>query len=137
MATVVVSNTGWNNVTISMNGKTYALIKSISYNHKQKKENLYGLGKEPVGRGLGQVDYEGGEVELYLEAWKDIIANSPNRDPLAIPPFTIAVTYGDTAAALQKDLLTACEFTEDALSVKQGDTHITVKVPFVYAGISR
>jgi len=139
MATPLINgiNGAWNDVTVTANGRILIGITAITYNVKQKKENNYGTGAEPVSRGYGAVEYDGGEMELYLEEWKKFIADSPAGNPLLEPPFTIAVTFGNSASAIKKDVLLMCEFTENNMSTKQGDTKIMVKVPFVYAGISR
>ena len=139
MATPLINgiNGAWNDVTVTANGRILVGITAITYNVKQKKENNYGAGAEPVSRGYGAKEYDGGEMELYLEEWKKFIADSPDGDPLLESPFDIAVTFGDSESAIKKDVLTMCEFTENNMTTKQGDTKIMVKVPFVFAGISR
>lgn len=111
-------------------------ILAINYKRKQKKDNNYGAGPQPVSRGYGNYEYEG-DIELYVDTWKAIIASSPNRDPLQIGPFDIPVTFTGTGVTTTKDVLRAVEFLEDPLESKSGDTKLTVKIPLIIGGIDR
>lgn len=126
----------WGNASIILFGTPIIGILAIDYKIKQKKENNYGAGFEPVSRGYGMKEYEG-SIEIYMEVWKGIIASSPNRDPLQIPPFDIPVTFGGTGLITTKDVLRACEFMENHLETKSGDTKLTVKIPLIIGGIDR
>lgn len=139
MATPLVNgiNYSWASIKLVLFGVRVVGITKISYNAKQKKENHYGAGTEPVSRGYGNTEYEA-SVELYMEEWKQIIAASPNRNPLAIPPFDIQVLYGSNAIAPdQIDVLKSCEFLENPLDASQGDTKLMVTIPLIIAGIER
>jgi len=111
-------------------------ITAINYNRKQKKENNYGFGSQPISRGYGNYEYSG-DLELYLDEWKNIIAASPVRDPLQIAPFSITVLYGSSAVNAAKDVLRAVEFLEDPFAAKQGDTKLLVKIPLIIGSIDR
>jgi len=126
----------WANVTLVLFGVPVIGITEITYKRKQKKENLYGRGVDPIARGYGNKEYEG-SIELYLDEWKRIIAASPNRDPLDFAPFDIQVVFGGDRVSADKDVLRACEFNEDEFSGKQGDTKLTVKIPLVIGSIER
>lgn len=139
MATPLINgiNYSWANVKVVLFGVPVVGITKISYNQKQKKDNNYGLGAEPVSRGYGNVEYEA-SLELYTDEWKRIIAAAPNRDPLSIPPFDIQVLYGNNAINPEnKDVLKSCEFMENPLSANQGDTKLMVSIPLIIAGIER
>jgi hypothetical protein len=129
-------NYSWSNVSLILFGTPVIGILSIDYKRKQKKENNYGAGSQPVSRGYGNYEYEG-SIELYTDTWKAIIANSPNRDPLLIEPFDIPVTFTGTGVTTTKDVLRAVEFMEDPLETKSGDTKLTVKIPLIIGGIDR
>jgi len=139
MATPLVNgiNYSWASIKVVLFGVPVVGITKISYNAKQKKENNYGAGTEPVSRGYGNTEYEA-SIELYMDEWKRIIAASPNRNPLAIPPFDIQVLYGSNAIAPdQIDVLKSCEFLENPLDASQGDTKLMVTIPLIIAGIER
>jgi len=130
-------NYSWSGIKVVLFGVPIVGITKISYNAKQKKDNNYGAGSEPVSRGYGNVEYEG-SMEIYLDEWKRIIAASPNRNPLAIAPFDIQVLYGSNAINPdQKDVLKSVEFLENPLDVSQGDTKAMVTIPLLIAGIER
>lgn len=138
MPTAIINgvNYSWSNVSLILFGTPVIGILAINYKRKQKKENNYGAGQQPVSRGYGNYEYEG-DVELYLDVWKAIIAGSPNRDPLQITPFDIPVTFTGTGVTTTKDVLRSCEFMEDPLETKSGDTKMTVKIPLIIGGIDR
>lgn len=129
-------NYSWANVSLVLFGVPVIGITKITYNHKQKKENNYGSGSQPVSRGYGNDEYEG-EIEIYLDEWKRIIAASPERNPLLIPMFDIPVVFGGSRVTAQKDVLKAVEFLENPLDANQDDTKLLVTIPLVIGGIER
>ena len=54
-------------------------ITKIEYKRKQKKDNNYGAGYQPVSRAYGNYEYEG-SIEIYTDELKRIIAAAPYRD---------------------------------------------------------
>lgn len=129
-------NYSFANVTLVLFGVPVIGFTKINYKRKQKKENNYGFGINPVSRGYGNVENEG-SIEIYTDEWKRIIAASPDRDPLSIPPFDIAVIFGGSRVTADKDILRSCEFMEDPLSADQGATKLMVTIPLIIGSIER
>jgi len=129
-------NYSWANIKLVLFGVPVVGITAINYNRKQKKENNYGAGSQPISRGYGNYEYSG-DLELYLDEWKNIISASPGRDPLQIAPFQITVLYGSSTINATKDVLRAVEFLEDPFAAKQGDTKLLVKIPLIIGSIDR
>lgn len=138
MPTPLINGTSYANANISVNpfGTPLVGITSIEYKRKQTKTNNYGAGVEPVSRGYGIAEYEG-SIEVYLEEWKAFIAAAPGRDVLRIPPFNIPVTFSGEGVLTTQDTLLAVEFSEDSMESKTGDTSIKIKIPFIFAGLTR
>lgn len=139
MATPLINgvNYSWANVKLILFGVPVVGITKISYKTKQKKENQYGAGYEPVSRGYGNKEYEG-SIEIYTDELKNIIASAPNRDLMAIPPFNIDVVFEDANGGfLTQDKLQMCEFTEEGMEASQGDTKLLVSLPLVIGKIVR
>lgn len=136
MATPIVNgvNYSWTNVKLVLFGVPVVGITAIEYKKKQKKENNYGMGAEPISRGYGNAEYEG-KITIYREEWNAIIAASQNRDPLAIDFFDIQVSFSGTRVTTTLDVLRACEFLEDPFTVGQGDTKIMIELPLVIGSI--
>jgi len=132
MATPLINgvNYSWANVKLVLFGVPVVGITQIEYKRKQKKENNYGMGVEPISRGYGNKEYEG-KIVLYREEWNAIIAAAPSRDPLDIPFFDIQVTFSGARVTASQDTLRACEFLEDPFTVGQGDTKIMVEIPLI------
>lgn len=138
MATPIINgiNYSWANVSLVLFGVPVVGITKIDYKRKQKKDNNYGFGAQPVSRGYGNYEYEG-SIELYLDEWKRIIAAAPNRDPLLIAPFDIQVIYSGRGIVTERDVLKSCEFMEDNFAASQGDTKLMVTIPLVIGMIER
>lgn len=128
-------NYSWANVSLILFGVPIVGITNITYKKKQKKDNNYGFGTEPVSRGYGNSEYEA-SITLYQDEWKQIISHAPNGDPTLIPMFNISVVFGGTNITAHKDTLLACEFTEDSLTAAQGDTKLLVTLPLIVGGIT-
>ena len=129
-------NYSWANITLTLFGVPVVGITKIEYKRKQKKENNYGAGSQPVSRGYGNYEYEG-SIELYVDEWKRIIAASPNRDPLSIAPFDIQVVFAGAGITVEKDVLRSVEFMEDPLTASQGDTKLMVTIPLIIGLIDK
>jgi len=129
-------NYSWANVSLVLFGVPVVGVTKIEYKRKQKKDNNYGAGSQPVSRGYGNYEYEG-SIEIYTDEWKRIIAAAPERDPMLIAPFDINVTFAGRGLAAEKDVLRAVEFTEDPLTANQGDTKLMVTIPLIIALIER
>lgn len=138
MSNVLINgvNYDYGTVQLVLFGITVNGVTSIEYNRKQKKENNYGGGYNPISRGYGLIEFDG-KIELYQDVWKQIIASSPNRDPLQIGPFDIPVVYGNSIATTTTDVLRACEFMEDPFAGKSGDTKLMVTIPLIIGAIDR
>jgi hypothetical protein len=136
MVTPLINGTNydWGQVTVILFGIPVIGITKIDYKRKQKKDNNYGIGYEPISRGYGQIEYDA-SIEIYQDELKRIIASAPNQDLLSIPPFDIQVIFQTKGLLLARDTLKMCEFTEDSVSASSGDTKLTVNLPLILAGI--
>lgn len=136
MATPLINgiNYDWGNVTVILFGVPVVGITKISYKSAQVKENNYGLGRKPVSRGYGPVTFEG-SIEMYADEWKRIISRAPFSDPLQIPAFDIAITFGGNGTQPCADTLRMVEFLENPLAANQGDTKLLVTIPLIIGDI--
>lgn len=124
----------WANVTVVLFGVPVIGITKIDYKVKQKKENLYGAGPNPIARGYGNFEPDG-SIELYLDEWKRIIAASPDKNPLLIGPFDIPVVFGGSRVTAQKDIIRSAEFMENPFKADQGETKLLVSIPLIIASV--
>jgi len=129
-------NYSWANISLTLFGVPVVGITKIEYKRKQKKENNYGFGSQPVSRGYGNYEYEG-SIEIYLDEWKRIIAAAPQTDPLLIAPFDIQINYTGRGILVNKDVLRSVEFMEDNFTANQCDTKLMVTVPLIIGAIDR
>jgi len=125
----------WGQILLTVLGQPITGVTEISFSTKQEKTNNFGAGVKPVSRGRGKKEPEG-SITFLMEEWKNIIAASPNRDPLDIPAFDISVKWIDTTSgAFLEAVLKASEFMSHGVDTKSGDTMTEVKVPLVIGEI--
>jgi hypothetical protein len=129
-------NYSWGSISLVLFGVPVTQITKISYTRKQKKENNYGAGYVPISRGYGNLEFEG-SIEMYTDQWLQIIALSPNNDPMQIPPFDIPIIFANNGQSPIRDILRQCEFIDDPFSASQGETKLMVSIPLIIAQIDR
>ncbi len=111
-------------------------VISIKYNKKQEKKDNYASGKYPTSRGRGKVEYEA-EIELEeIEVRRILRSAGGGLSLVDIPPFTWVVSYlPEGATTPVTDVISFCEFTDEGIETKTGDTMISRKLKMICAGI--
>lgn len=127
-------NYSWVNITLVMFGSPVRGFLEVNWNRKQKKENNYGWGPDPISRGYGNKEPEA-DITLYWDEWRQIINAASDKDPNNIPMFDIQVLFGGSSVNFEQVTLQACEFVEDPFQAKQGDTKFTIKIPLIVGAI--
>jgi len=127
-------NYSWADIKFVVFGVPVVGITEIEYGKDLKVDSNYGMGQEPISYGYGNNTYKA-SITVYKDWWMSVIAAAPNRDPTQIPPFDIQIVYGSSRVTASLDVLLSAVFTADALSTKQGDTKVMIKIPLVIAGI--
>lgn len=137
MATTLINGVsyGWSSVTFPVAGVPIVGITKINYKKTQVKENIYGVGVQPVSRGYGNKTYEG-SITIKREELNRLILAAPDNDISNITPFTIPVIYSDgTRVTPRVDELKAVEFKGFDMTTNQGDTSIDVEIELVIGNI--
>ena len=129
-------NYDWGSISFVMFGVVVIGITKINYDEKQLKKNNYGAGYQPISRGYGQVE-PNGDIEIYTDELKALIAAAPNRSLLGIQPFDIQVVFGGPGLQADKDVLRFCEFTAQGLKAAANDTKLLVTLPLIIGSIER
>jgi hypothetical protein len=115
---------GWNSVTCRLFGRDIVGITKISYDDEQDKENVYGVGKMPVGQSEGKYKAKA-SIELSIEerlAIQNSLPSGVRIQDIAAFPIVIAYEYG---GKIYKDVLNNCGFKNNGVDVKQGDKTIS------------
>jgi hypothetical protein len=125
---------GWNSVRLRMLGRDVEGITEIEYNDSVEKENVYGAGAYPIGRGKGNYQ-AAAAITLYQE---EIIALQqslgPGKHLTDIEPFDIVVRYEYNGFSY-KDIIRNCEFMGNARTMQQNDKTITNKFDLLVSHI--
>lgn len=125
---------GWNSITATALGRDFEGITELSYNDSVEKENVYGAGGFPVGRGEGNYAAEASITLFKEEADALQLALGPGRRLTDIAPFDIAVQY-DYLGKIYKDRIRNAEFTGRSVEVKQNDKVIATKFDLIISHI--
>lgn len=121
-------------IVATIAGVPIASISEINYKEAQDKVNNYGLGVRPVSRGHGTIDANG-DVTMSMNDIEAIRDAAPNGSLLAVPAFKVTVTFVNAQKVVTHEL-NNCEFTEDGVESKTGDTDIKMKFPLVISDIN-
>ncbi|MDR1172276.1 MAG: hypothetical protein LBL24_07480 [Bacteroidales bacterium] len=125
---------GWNSITANMMGRDLEGITELSYDDSVEKENAYGAGMYPVGRGEGNYTAKA-SVTLLLEERIALQRSLPPGSRIQdIAPFDINVQYAYDGF-LYRDRILNCEFTGNAVEVKQNDKTIAYKYELIVSHI--
>lgn len=126
---------GWSSISLNIAGTPTVGVTAINYKTTQTKENKYGASQYPIGRGYGRIEVEA-SVTLMMDVVESIRQASPTGTLTDILPFDIIVTYKRPGSPnLVQHIIKNCEFTEDPIDVKEGDTSIEVALPLIASEI--
>ncbi len=125
---------GWNSVTTNMLGRDIEGITELSYNDNVEKDNAYGAGGMPVGRGEGNYSAKA-SITLYKE---EVVALQraigPGKRLTDIAAFDINVHY-EYQGFMYKDRIRNCEFLGNGREIKQNDKTIVYKFDLIVSHI--
>ena len=126
---------GWNSVTANIMGRDLEGITEVSYNDSQKKENVYGAGKYPIGRGRGNYQAKASITLLKEEVDGLKMVLPAGKTIQDIAPFDMVVEYETESGVIKKDRIRSCEFVGDGIEVKQDDLTIATKYELLISHI--
>jgi len=109
-------------IAILMLGGMVEEVSGIKYDQKQEKTNNYGAGNKAVSRGHGKIECEA-SITLSLNEVQKLRAKLPaGMSLIQIPAFDITVSFVSDAYKPITHRLIGCEFTDEGVESKSGDT---------------
>ncbi len=126
---------GWNTVTANILGRDVEGITELAYDDKEKKENVYGAGKFPIGRGRGNYEPKASITLMKEEVDALKLSLPPGKSIRDIAPFDMIVQYETENGVILKDRIRNAEFMGDGVEVKQNDMTITTKYELLISHI--
>lgn len=126
---------GWNSVTANLLGRDLEGITELSYSDSQKKENVYGAGAYPIGRGRGNYEAKCSITLLKEEVDAMKLALASGKTIQDVAPFDIVIEYETENGSIKKDRIRNAEFTNDGVEVKQNDMTIATKYELLISHI--
>lgn len=125
---------GWNNVTVNLLGRDLEGITELAYSDETEKENAYGAGNMPIGRGVGNYSAKA-SVTLYKEEITALqLSLGPKKRLQDIAPFDIIVQY-EYNGFMCIDRIRNCEFHGAGMEVKQNDKTIGNKFDLIVSHV--
>jgi hypothetical protein len=125
---------GWNSVTVTMMGRDVEGITELKYNDTVEKENIYGAGGMPIGRGSGNYAATCSITLIKEEVDALQLTLGPGKRLTDIAPFDIAVAY-EYLGRIYTDRIRNCEFTGRSVEVKQNDKVIATSYDLIVSHI--
>lgn len=122
----------WADVTCMIGTRSLSGFTAINYSSKQNKEPIYGKGNEPYAIQKGNKSHEG-ELEVSMSELLALKSESQTGSILDMH-IDITVCYGNPSQGdvMQTHKLLGVEFTDEPKGMKQGDTHSTHRLPFIF-----
>ena len=125
----------WANIIVNIAGVPVIGITAINYEDKQEIENVYGAGQRAVARGYGRIDCTG-SITLLRDEVEALRKASPTGRLQDLAPFNIMVSfvpYGGSVVANHN--IKSCQFLNDGVDAKEGDTKLEKQLDLVVGSI--
>jgi hypothetical protein len=125
---------GWGDIVVNIGGTPVTGIRGIKYSEAQEKENRYGAGRNPIGRGYGRISYSA-SITLEASTVLALQASAPKGQLHRIHPFPITVMYQPEAGPMVTHVLKNAEFTSTDIEWAEGDMDKDVELELVISEI--
>lgn len=126
---------GWSQVSVLISGVPVTGITAIEYDDKQTMEKIYGAGQTPIGVGYGNIECSG-SITLLFEELEALRQSSVTKRLQDIAPFDIVVAYLPVGGSVVANhVLRNCQFMENGVSTKIGDTKNERTIPLLITHI--
>jgi len=110
-------------------------ITAIEYSEDANITNVYGTGRHPISRGLGQITPTA-KITMLMEEVNNIVSVAPNGRLYDIPEFDIIVTYTDVNLVPVVHVINNVRFKNNKVTTATGDTSIPVELDLVPSHIT-
>lgn len=126
----------WASIAINFLGRTVTGVESIAYDDNVDKTNNQGAGQYAVSRGEGNYTAKC-KIKLHKYEVDAILKASAGARLQAIPEFDIVVSYMPKGQDLAiTDVIRNCEFLNNGVDTKQGDTVISTEYELIVSHIN-
>lgn len=122
----------WKDITITAMGRTFERIVDVEYDVEEDKKHIRGRGKKVRGIQGGN-ETPTGSVTLGQSEVEALIRKAQETNPnakLSDISFDIQIHYLK-GVDLVKDRIVGAEFTKQPKGMKQGDSDMEIKLPFL------
>lgn len=108
----------WESIEITGPGGRIVGAQNVNYKDNAKSENVYGIGRYPLGRSRGNYEASGSLDMLRKDA--DALIGALGADYLGKADFTVSVSYANDGGDVTTDTLVKAVVTEQDQGMDQG-----------------
>lgn len=122
----------WKDLAVTIMGRTIERLLDIDYDVEEDKKQIYGRGKKVRGIQGGN-EKPAGNISLGQSEYEALLREAQRTNPNAKITdlvFDIQVHYLK-GTDLVKDRILGAEFTKQPKGMKQGDSDMVIKLPFM------
>lgn len=119
-------NYDWESIEVMGPGGLIVTAQSVNYKDSAKVEDVYGKGRDKLGRGKGNYEASG-TLEMLRPDFDDLVG-SLGADYLGKADFNVTVSFANDEGLVATDVLQECVITSQDLTGSQNDAKIPVKL---------
>lgn len=122
----------WVDIKVMLLGREVVGLRGMEYKVKRQKEALFATGMKARGIQKGKKEYEGTITLLQSELIAlDRAAQEKGYEDITDIDFDIIVSYLPETNVITTDKVVNASITEIPRSMKEGDTHMEIALPFI------
>lgn len=133
MATFSSNEFGWNDITVSIEGRTSMVCTGINFKDKVESELIYGKGGDPIGVQDGNRSLEG-NLKCHQSEFDKLVA-SGDKGVKTLKNLTIQWSF-EKDGRISTRVFNGVRITEIGEDYKQGDKFAEVEFPFIFTGLN-
>lgn len=134
MDNVSSSQYSWNDISVATGGRIIEGIEEIEYSAKQETKPLRGRGGKPHKILVGNESYEG-KIVVWQSELEAMIKDAPGKNILKLEFDVVWSFVPEDGGKTVTDILVGCRIKEYKKGMKQGDTNMTVELPFEFTEV--
>lgn len=122
----------WKDIEISWMGRVIARVMEIEYTTDVEKKHIYGRGKKPLGVQTGN-EKSAGTTTIGQSEYNAMLEKIQQTQPgakITDISLDINIAYLSETQVL-KDRVVGASFMQSKKGMKQGDTDMEIKLPFI------
>jgi hypothetical protein len=134
MANVRINGVGfsYSTMTITWGGVRLTSVQSVDWSINYNRENITGIGGEPIQVGAGDVEYTA-SITMLMDEWRNLVRAAPLKNPRLIPQTDL--TMVNVGVDPFVNVIKGALIGNISQGMSSGDTSISVEIELIISGI--